>query len=265
MSKMSRTIQFTGALVLALLACSSLAAQMRGGSPSGASARVVPMHAAPIARAPGVSAAPSVSGTHASRQATVIQIAPSGRVTSRAGSFASSGNFDDENGNGVPGLGFDYVHLAAVSGNFRNPPSFGRGSHRERNFVTPVFFGGFGGFPYYSDFTDYQPVQQQPQVIVIQQPVPAVVAQEPAPSARDTYPDAAAPAAPPAPVREVGEFILVRRDGRILFASVFSVIGSQLQYVTPEGIRRTLPLAELDIVATQDMNEARGTTVQLHN
>jgi hypothetical protein len=69
----------------------------------------------------------------------------------------------------------------------------------------------------------------------------------------------------PAPIREVGEFILVRRDGSILFASAFSVIGAQLRYVTPEGIRRTLPLAELDAVATQDMNEARGTTVQLHD
>jgi hypothetical protein len=50
-----------------------------------------------------------------------------------------------------------------------------------------------------------------------------------------------------------------------LFASVFSVVGSQLQYVTPEGIRRTLPISELDAGATQQMNEARGTTVQIHN
>ena len=195
---MSRTIQFAGALVLALLACSSLGAQMRGGSASGTSARVVPMHVAPIARAPVVSTAPSASGTHASRQATVIQVAPSGRVTSGTGSFASAVNFDDENGNGVPGLGFDYVHLAAVSGNFRNPPNFERGSRHERNFVTPVFFSGFGGYPYYSDSTDYQPVQQQPQIIVIQQPAPVIAEQQAAPAARDTYPDAAAPATLPA-------------------------------------------------------------------
>ena len=57
----------------------------------------------------------------------------------------------------------------------------------------------------------------------------------------------------------------VRRDGRILFASVFSVVGTELQYVTPEGIRHTLAMSDLDANATQHMNEARGTTVQIHN
>jgi hypothetical protein len=67
------------------------------------------------------------------------------------------------------------------------------------------------------------------------------------------------------PIRDVGDFILVRRDGRVLFASVFSVVGTQLQYVTPEGIRRTLEISDLDGDATQQMNEARGTTVEFHN
>jgi hypothetical protein len=63
----------------------------------------------------------------------------------------------------------------------------------------------------------------------------------------------------------VGDFILIRRDGRILFASAFSITGDQLRYVTPEGIRRSLPMSDLDADATQQMNEARGTTVQLHD
>jgi hypothetical protein len=191
----------------------------------------------------------------------VIQIAPNGNVISSDGSFANSFNFDE--GFGVPGLGFDYVHLAAISGNFRtNAHGFGHGSHRRGNFITPIFYGGF---PYYSDSSDYQQEQQPPQIIVIQQPAaPAVAAQQEAPAAQEAY-DAQTPAPAPAPVREVGELILVRRDGRVLFASVFSVTGTQLQYVTPEGIRHTLPLAELDTVATQDMNEARGTTLQFRN
>lgn len=41
--------------------------------------------------------------------------------------------------------------------------------------------------------------------------------------------------------------------------------GPQLTYVTPEGIRRMLPLSDLDADATQQMNEARGTSVQIHN
>jgi hypothetical protein len=75
---------------------------------------------------------------------------------------------------------------------------------------------------------------------------------------------AAAPEAAP-PIRDVGNFILVRQDGRILFASVFSIVGAQLQYVTPEGVRHTLAMSDLDAGATQQMNEARGTTVQIYN
>jgi hypothetical protein len=219
------------------------------------------MRTAGNARISGVAPARPISGTQGTRHSTVIQIAPNGRAISSNRSFANSDDFGDDIG--VPGLGFDYAHLAAVGGNFRfNPPGFGRGSHRHGNFVTPVFFGGF---PYYSDYPDYQQEPQQPQIIVIQQPAPAVTVQQAAPAAAETYTDTAAPAPPPAPVREVGELILVRRDGRVLFASVFSVTGTQVQYVTPEGIRHTLPLAELDTVATQEMNEARGTTLQFHD
>jgi hypothetical protein len=258
---MSRKAQIAGTAIVTFLACSAAGAQMRGGGSSGVS---IPVRAAParvtsMVRQPGVSAAPSTSGARASRQPTVIQVAPNGRVISNPSSFANSFNDD---GIGVPGLGFDYVHLAAISGNFRNNGNgFGQDSHRRGNFITPIFFGGF---PYYSDSPDYQPGPQPPQIIVIQQPAPAVTAHQEAPAAQVAY-NVPAPAPAPAPVPEVGELILVRRDGRVLFASVFSVIGNQVQYVTPEGIRHTLPLTELDTVATQEMNEARGTTLQFHN
>lgn len=65
------------------------------------------------------------------------------------------------------------------------------------------------------------------------------------------------------PLRDVGEFVLVRRDGRLLFAVAFSAEGDQLIYITREGVRRSLPLAELDIEATRRMNEERGTTLRL--
>jgi hypothetical protein len=209
-----------------------------------------------------VSAAPSTSGAQANRRASVIQISQDGRVISPIGRRASSFDFDSENG--VPGLGFDFVHLAAINGNFRNNTlNFGHGGHHQHNFVTPIFFGGFPY--YYGDSSEYEQVQQQPQVIVIQQPAPAVTVQQAAPATQESSAAPPISVVTPAPVREVGEFILVRRDGSVLFASAFSVIGAQLRYVTPEGIRRTLPLAELDAVATQDMNEARGTTVQLHD
>src|ERR1700674_1008578 len=159
--RMNTKVLSAGAAIVALLACSTAGAQMRGAGSSGASmpARAVPVRVTTMARAP----AASTSGVRSMRQPTVIQIAPSGRVISNPGSFAESANFGDENA--VPGLGFDYANLAAVSGNFRNnPPDFGRGGRHQHDFVTPIFFGGF---PYYSDSVDYPQVQQQPQIIVI--------------------------------------------------------------------------------------------------
>jgi hypothetical protein len=259
---MNWKFHLAGMSIVTVLAFSAAAAQMRGGGSSGVSipARAAPVRLTSTARQSGGSGALSRPGTQAARQPTVFRISPSGDAISSSSSFGNPFNFGD--GSGVPGLGFDYAHLAAVSGNFRgNLHGFGHGSHRRRNFITPIFSDGF---PYYSDSTDYQPEQQPPQIIVIQQPAPAVTAQQEVPAAQETY-EAPTPTPAPAPVPEVGELILVRRDGRVLFASVFSVTGTQVQYVTPEGIRHTLPLAELDTVATQDMNEARGTTLQFHN
>lgn len=102
---------------------------------------------------------------------------------------------------------------------------------------------------------EYQP-QQQPVPIAAQQPTASSA------GAGETSNPAAAPPSPSAHVPDVGEFILVRRDGKILFASVYSIVGSEIRYVTPEGIRRTLPVTELDAEATRAMNEACGTTVQ---
>ena len=197
-----------------------------------------------------------------------------------------------DNFSGVPGLGFDFPHLAAISkGPNSNPSHFGhhgdRDGDRGQGFFVPILLGGYPYYyPYYDDLsydqadqqsvqqmgqqmgqqTDQQtgqPTQPQPQIIVIREP-------ERYPQSTDSGSDArdlSAAAAPPAevPIPDVGNFIFVRRDGRILFASLFSVVGAELHYVTPEGIRRTLALSDLDTDATAQMNEARGTTVQFHN
>jgi hypothetical protein len=181
----------------------------------------------------------SSSGVRVNRQVTALRITPAGQIL-----------------NG-PSLGR----------NFRfNPPSTSRNRHGERRtgaFV-PILFGGY---PYYdpsygyvdsSDYQSDQQVQQQPQDF--QQPVPA-----PQPP-NDTQTGSVVPAARPAaaaPVRDVDEFILIRRDGKVLFASAYTVIGTNLRYVTPEGITRTMPLAELDADSTRTMNDARGTEIHL--
>lgn len=258
---MVKPLHLGAVAVLGLLFSSGAGAQRRGGGVAiqmAPARQVAPMRMASPARTPTMFA----SGIRLNRRASVIQVFPNQLITPNSVFLPSSTLIADQVS--VPGLGFDFAHLAAVSGSLRfNTPSFRGGRHfRDPGFITPVFFGGY---PYYAlDEADYAPPQQQPQVIVIQQPVPTTLMQQPAPSGSgDSNGNAAAaPASPVAPVRDVGEFVLVQRDGKILFASMYTVIGSDLRYVTPEGIRRTLPMAELDADATRAMNEARGTTVQ---
>lgn len=160
----------------------------------------------------------------------------------------------------VPGLGFDYPHLAAVSGNFSFGNEFRAGEGQ--GYITPVFLGGY---PY------VEPVPQQPQVIVVQAPAPVVVVQQPAPvtqapAAPSPPKQRVAPAAQPdqsAPVHEVSAYVLVQRNGKILRASAYSVVGNNLLYITPEGMPHNMPLAQLDTAATRRMNEAQGVTFLL--
>lgn len=263
---MTLKFHLLAAAVAGLLVSSMAGAQMRNGSTS---TRQPSLHARfaarPAANTMGNGGAPVPSGRHAS----VIQISPSGRISSGFVPFPNSFDFDDTSG--VPGLGFDFPHLAAISAGQANNhfSHFGHNGHRGQDSFVPILFGGY---PYYYDEQGYDQAEQQavpqsqpqPQIIVIQQPVPA---QPNADSGSDTGNLPASVSAPQAdaPIRDVGDFILVRRDGRILFASVFSVDGTRLQYVTPEGIRHTMALSDLDADATQQMNEARGTTVQIHN
>jgi hypothetical protein len=204
-----------------------------------------------------------------SQQPSMVRLSPSGQIISGFSPIADSLSRDSLSG--VPGLGFDFPHLAAIGGgHHRNSSSrFGHNGHHGEGSFIPILFGGY---PYYSDDASYdQPEQEtvqqpqpQPQIIVIQQPIPA---QQVADSASSTPSDSSSEIAIQAdlPVRDIGDFILVRRDGRILFASLFSVVGAQLQYVTPEGIRHTIAVSDLDADATEQMNQARGTTVQIHN
>jgi len=136
---------------------------------------------------------------------------------------------------------------------------FGR-FHRVRPFI---FYNGYPGYYYYYPFDfgydDSSGYAAQQPAIDYDQPAQDVT-EEPAPA--PTQYAAAAPAPPP-PLPDVGEYILVRNDGRVVFASAFTISGDHLTYITREGARRSLPVAELDKDATRRMNEAAGTTVVL--
>ena len=62
---------------------------------------------------------------------------------------------------------------------------------------------------------------------------------------------------------EQTEYVFVRQDGSLIFAVAYSLINDRLQYVTAEGLRRTIPLNTLDLSATQQFNEQRGVSIRL--
>lgn len=97
--------------------------------------------------------------------------------------------------------------------------------------------------------------QQQPQVIIVREE-----AQGGNESAE------AQPSAPPeeqAPVRDEGEFLLIFRDGHSERAAAFTRSGDQVVYITPDGLRQSTAISEIDMDATQRVNQERGTPLQL--
>jgi hypothetical protein len=239
-------------IVLAIPALA--AAQHRGGMAG-------PVIAAPVragtvishaASAPARSTMRVQSGTQSSARigAPVRRTQSNGvRIVHRSNSttFAFNGtDFQD-----VPGLGFDYPHLAAISGNRR--------LHGSR-FAGGVPFG-FGGFVL------------SPPVIV--EEVPAAESQQALAEEEvvDDAPDTPRPPrhtrasravsepeaeSAPAPQPDVEQFVFVRRDGGLVFAVAYAWENGTLRYVTPEGLRRSMGRDALDLNATQQFNEQRG-------
>jgi hypothetical protein len=160
------------------------------------------------------------------------------------GGFSTDGN--------VPGLGFDYPHF------FATHPDAGR--HRFRNdsgFVIPFIDGGFYmPVPMYAD--QGAPGPQPDDTEAANQPPPAdpTSARDTASSFRDRMRSEPLPP-------EQAEYVFVRQDGSLIFAVAYSLINDRLQYVTAEGLRRTIPLNTLDFAATQQFNEQRGVSIRL--
>ena len=194
---------------------------------------------APVAR-PGVARA---VGSGRARTGTT------GRTRSSSFNRNFSPDFGETNFNDVPGLGFDFPHLAAISGGRR---------HHE---------GFFGGFPFF----DSGLLFGGPSVIVEQAP-PAEAppeasdaiagdASEPARRPSRTWYSYQAPepaAAQNAPQDDAEQYVFVRRDGSLLFGVAYSWDNGTLRYVTSDGIRRSIGSDALDLSATEQFNEQRG-------
>lgn len=205
------------------------------------------------------------------QQAGLISTGASRGIVSASGDGATvrtllEGNFP------VPGLGFDYPHLAAINRNLETRAlidpvtqqrlALARQIRRETPAGTVIPF-----FP------------MAPQVIVVQSPPPVIVLQQSEGNAGDTLamraervsasprePEAAAEAPvlrAVEPHRVLEEFILVRKDGQEIFAVAFSAQDGLLIYITREGVRRSLALADVDREATTLRNDERGADVKL--
>ena len=154
----------------------------------------------------------------------------------------------------VPGFGFDYEHFFAVH------PNWGKYQAQFTGVVVPGWGGGFYyPVPYYSEPTPQEeqggnvavPVEQQESSL------------RPAPAPEENAPMVVARPYSYAPAQPVEEYVFVKRDGTRIFAVAYSLIKDKVQYITKEGLRRTLALDSLDYDATMKSNEERGNTINL--
>lgn len=152
----------------------------------------------------------------------------------------------------VPGLGFDYSHVAATRpGGLNGRRHHGNG--RNDGAVLFPFFGGGGYFVPTGDLmADYG---AEGQTVEDEEDQEAAPAERPA---RVYNVDRLPALGPPAPQRDVPEYIFVRRDGTVFFAVAYTWESGSLRYVSSEGLSRSVARETLDLNATQQFNEQRG-------
>jgi hypothetical protein len=268
---MSR-FSITATMLLAIPALA--AAQHHGGGAAFAPSRPAMVPRAAPAPARGIVRMPSGISSASRVGVPVTRVRNSGRTfNGNPATFGPNGTFGPNSTDfqNVPGLGFDYPHLAAISGNRRIPGGgFGGG-----------FPFGYGGYLYGSPYPydspgivdEGQPADTAPadaQVSVADENIPADAYDLPpmprrprAPrQANDQQAASAQPQSAPAPQPDVEQYVFVRRDGGVVFAVAYSWDKGTLRYVTPEGVRRSIGRDALDLNATQQFNEQRGLTFQ---
>jgi len=169
-----------------------------------------------------------------------------------ADGFNRADGFNGTDFSNVPGLGFDYPHLAAINGNRR---FHGRGFD--------------GGFPFgFSGFLLETPVivdggaaadsQAAQEDATDDAPIPEQDAPRRSRGSRPPSESQAESLPAPAPVPDVEQYVFVRRDGSLVFAVAYAWENGTLRYVTPDGLRRSIGRDALDLNATQQFNEQRG-------
>jgi hypothetical protein len=208
---------------------------------------------------------------------TVVRNHPEAHPADRTiGGFNDRRNFTCANGtnisvanliNPTPSYGFDYQYLNSVNADaglkaaidpatevqLREAARLGCGAIGGGGYL--LWGGGGYAVPAPEDTQEDPASAPQPQVIVVpvQQSSQAQSAQ-PAAAAQQQEDDS--PALP-------SQFVLVMRDGTQLLATAFMRSADTIVYITPDGLRRTITLSDLDKEATVRLNGERGTQLQL--
>jgi hypothetical protein len=171
----------------------------------------------------------------------------------------------------VPGLGFDYSHLAVLNANmsekaFIDPltewrltrAEHSRNGHSSHPRNTPGYFlfdtGGYS-YPADDDSTPSDQSAPQPQIIVVQAP------QAPQSSESQPAPDSTEQAEPP--LADVGTFTLVLQNGKQIEAFAFTRSNDRVVYITTAGTRQSIAAADLNFEETVRINQERGTPLEL--
>lgn len=265
--------------MLAAVPC-LLHAQARGGAGGGAHAGggmaaphasfAAPVHSsAPMGGHYSSGSHPAPIAPHFTPGARLVR-SPSGRTVLRVPRPASNIRPNTNRrllSQDVPGLGFDYSHLAAVGGSRgRGRGRFGDRDHdRRRNFVAyfPFFGGGYYEPLFPEEYDDNGTAADNEETEGVEPDY-----YPPGPPPRPEEYAQNYPPAPPAPVEAVpakpaDEYVFVRRDGTLFFAVAYAWENGTLRYVTGEGLRRSVEGGALDLDATRQFNEQRGLNFRL--
>ena len=253
-------------LVLVLLFTPFVASAQHAGAPAMPPVAVHSIAAAPAAPALHVAPAVGVAPVHGSPRTvtggrTVPGPAPRSAMHPASSSKRAvnprpvrstpifSGTPVAQDDLGVPGLGFDYVHYAAVH------PNAGR--HHFGGGVAPFVDGGiYVPYPVYMEGGAAAEPAAESTPTEAEQPAEEAAARPEAVTARP-HAHSSAPSEPDS------EYVFVRRDGTVFFAVAFTFDSTDLRYITQEGFRKSIPLASLDLAATQQFNEQRGLSPRL--
>jgi hypothetical protein len=174
--------------------------------------------------------------------------------------------------NPVPPNGFNYQYLNAINSDLNLKAAIDPATQLALSQAVRYGCGGvgLGGGYILWDGGGYaipqgEQVQEspaaQPQVIVVQVPAAAEPSANKSPLPVPVQAQEQQEAAPALP--DIGQFVLVARDGTQVQASAFTRSNDEIVYITPDGLRHTMPVSDLDTGATLRLNSERGSQLQL--